>query len=551
MAKTSDSASSIHENGDATPDAAAAAPAEVAVIAEGESGEGGKMKMIVQLVKRCLGVKDIAAMRLSLPASLLEPLPNLEYWNYLDRPDLFAAINDSADPFERMLAVLRFTFSKDLKFIRGKICKPYNSVLGEHFRAHWVVNELTYPPEFPRVPPTIEAHLHHPHGAPIPELPIDDSDAGGSQWSSDAVSLKSSKSNNARQPAPDRGASSIKSGADSGFLSVGGGDKKMAASAEDVSKLGEGLEQLNVEFKEELDDPEDFKDAEDEKDEDGVRVIFLTEQISHHPPASDYYFAAPDKGVEAFGVDQISAKVSGTTVRITPGSMNKGIFISITSGHGAGEEYHITHPAAHVNGILRGNFYATMTDSTIITCTNSKSGQNLRAIIDYKEESWLGRPQFLVDGCIHTYDADPTKREWDAWTKVKYVPPKNVVATFDGSWRKKIEWKKAGSTTPNTLIDIDMLSLVPKSVRPLSQQLPNESRKLWEGVTTNLLSKNFNEATKIKQVIEQKQRDIAAQRKATGKEFVPVYFEADISSGKPVLTEAGRKAVQDELKTRL
>ncbi|KAG9001282.1 hypothetical protein FRB93_012209 [Tulasnella sp. JGI-2019a] len=107
MAKTSDSASSIHENGDATPDAAAAAPAEVAVIAEGESGEGGKMKMIVQLVKRCLGVKDIAAIadweslvatnvpsdtrRLSLPASLLEPLPNLEYWNYLDRPDLFAA----------------------------------------------------------------------------------------------------------------------------------------------------------------------------------------------------------------------------------------------------------------------------------------------------------------------------------------------------------------------------------------------------------------------------------------------------------------------------
>lgn len=63
-----------------------------------------------------------------------------------------------------------------------------------------------------------------------------------------------------------------------------------------------------------------------------------------------------------------------------------------------------------------------------------------------------------------------------------------------------------------------MLSLVPKSVRPLSQQLPNESRKLWEGVTTNLLSKNFNDATKIKQVIEQKQRDIAAQRKASGTE---------------------------------
>ena len=90
-----------------------------------DTGEGGKLRMIVQLVKRSFGVKDLAAMwatfslsvecplarvtrtalfsithltlflflcrRLSLPASLLEPIPNLEYWHYLDRPDLFVS----------------------------------------------------------------------------------------------------------------------------------------------------------------------------------------------------------------------------------------------------------------------------------------------------------------------------------------------------------------------------------------------------------------------------------------------------------------------------
>ena len=66
--------------------------------------------------------------------------------------------------------------------------------------------------------------------------------------------------------------------------------------------------------------------------------------------------------------------------------MNQGIFISITAGPGEGEQYQLTHPSAHVNGVLRGNFYATMTDSTYITCTGSKSGQHLRAIIDYKDE---------------------------------------------------------------------------------------------------------------------------------------------------------------------
>lgn len=57
MARTSDD---THQNGDVAPEAVAVA--EVAMIPEGDSGEGGKMKMIVQLVKRCLGVKDIAAM---------------------------------------------------------------------------------------------------------------------------------------------------------------------------------------------------------------------------------------------------------------------------------------------------------------------------------------------------------------------------------------------------------------------------------------------------------------------------------------------------------
>lgn len=36
--------------------------AAISIPDEGDTGEGGKLKMIVQLVKKCLGVKDIAAM---------------------------------------------------------------------------------------------------------------------------------------------------------------------------------------------------------------------------------------------------------------------------------------------------------------------------------------------------------------------------------------------------------------------------------------------------------------------------------------------------------
>lgn len=72
------------------------------------------------------------------------------------------------------------------------------------------------------------------------------------------------------------------------------------------------------------------------------------------------------------------------------------------------------------------------------------------------------------------------------------------------------EWK--------VLLDLDLLALIPKAVRPLSEQEEQESRKLWEPVTQQLLAKKWSEATNEKLVIEQKQRDLSAKRKAAKEE---------------------------------
>ncbi|KAF8605654.1 hypothetical protein BDV93DRAFT_438431 [Ceratobasidium sp. AG-I] len=466
-----------------------------------ESGEG-KLKMIVSLIKKCLGVKDIATMRISLPASILEPIPNLEYWNYLDRPDVFAAINDSDDSLMRMLAVLRFAFTKDLKFIHGKICKPYNSVLGEHFRSHTSFAPLGYPTDA-NLPPIFPPHTLTTHSSTlvIPEQAVP----------SETASVRSTVSTSGPSAARPR----------------------HKANKSDASGVNND------------EDEDTFEDAEDgQTDGERVRVVFLTEQVSHHPPISSFYITAPERGIEACGVDQISAKVAGTTVRVTPGASNKGIFIKLTKGAGNGEVYRITHPAANVNGVLRGQFYATMSDNTVITC-DRPGKDSLRTVIEYKEESWLGKAQFLVEGVIHSYNpAEPD--ECASWTKVRQVPASRVVATFEGTWRGAVHWKRADDIS-RLLIDLSNLAILPKHVRPVESQLPNESHRLWEHVTKNLLSKNYNEATRVKQTIEQKQRDDAAARKSKGEDFVPVYFEPDISSGQPALTAEGRKAVEEEL----
>ena len=185
----------------------------------------------------------------------------------------------------------------------------------------------------------------------------------------------------------------------------------------------------------------------------------------------------------------------------------------------------------------------------------------------------MGRAHFLVEGVIHTvYDSDTTN--CSEWTKVKHVPQHRIVATFDGSWRGLIRWKRVGSGSyPNsnnvgrsttsspslsytpsissalsaaprssystsmlstktsdtldededewkTLLDLSTLHVIPKVVRPLEKQEPRESRKLWEKVTNNLLKKEYSEATKEKIEIEQRQRDEAAERKRKGLLYV-------------------------------
>ncbi|OSD08767.1 hypothetical protein PYCCODRAFT_1448910 [Trametes coccinea BRFM310] len=507
-----------------------------------DAGESGKLKMIVQLVKKCLGVKDIAAMRLSLPASLLEPIPNLEYWHYLDRPDLFAAINDSDDPFERMLAVLRFTFSKDLKYIKGKVCKPYNSVLGEHFRSHWDVIPVSYPSD-PNEPPIQHQYVSPPSAEPP-----------ASSWLSGPA--MHSMPDVAHPPLSEN--ASIKSGksarsALSGFSFMSRGQATAKSSPATSPELVEtnleaGMSNLSLANDRSSGAVDLLETDETAADKPRVRIAYLTEQVSHHPPVSAFYASCPSRHVEMCGVDQISAKVSGTTLRVMPGSFNKGIFVRITGEPGEGEMYHITHPVASVNGLLRGSFYVTVGDTTIITCSGGADGQKLRAIIEYKEESWLGRAQFQCEGVIHTYD--PNESVHEEWTRVKHVPRDRVLAVFDGCWRHKIRWKRVDAPDSEyaTLIDLSTLHVVPKVVRPLEKQLPNESRKLWENVTTRLLRKEYSEATKHKLAIEQKQRDDAAERKRKGAKFIPRYFDPDISSGAPKLTEEGQKALEEELK---
>nr|POE48884.1 oxysterol-binding protein-like protein 1 [Quercus suber] len=405
--------------------------------------DSSKLRTFLSILKRFIGVTDIAAVRFSLPAQLLEPIPNLEYWHYLDRPETFVAIGDSEEPLGRMLGCLRFWFTKDLKYVHGKPCKPYNSTLGEFFRCQWDVEDTA------------------------PSL-------GGSGTTANVQSTT---------PAP--------------------------ASGETTKNQP-------------------------------IRVSYLTEQTSHHPPVSAYYVDCPDKGIKAVGYDQLSAKFTGTSIRVTAGQYNEGIWVSLQK---RGEDYQLTHPAAYLGGFLRGNLSVTVADTCFVTCAQT----GIKVILHYLEEGYFGKTQNKVEGVIYSCNV-----EKDKTTRIKDVPDKDVLGRIDGCWTDSIyfspgatDFKKTADKDRILLVNVSPLRPVPKTCPPLEQQLPNESQRFWHDVTHSITSKQFAAATTQKTEIEEKQRERAAERKAAGTDWTPRFFTgATVPKGRPELSSDGVLALQ-------
>ncbi|PMD67385.1 uncharacterized protein K444DRAFT_515380 [Hyaloscypha bicolor E] len=422
-----------------------------------------KLRMFLGILRKFIGVADIASVRFSLPAQLLEPTPNLEYWNYLDQPNTFIAIGDSNDEFERMLEVLRFWFTKDLKYVKGKPCKPYNSALGEFFRCNWDVEDNA-----PAIS-TIKA---------------------ASMNGSAASSIKSGK----HTPAGSRHASS--------------------SSIPKITNL------------EAVATPKSGKK---------VKVSYLTEQTSHHPPVSAFFVDCPEKGLTARGFDQLSAKFTGTSIKITPGEHNLGIFITLAKRDN--ETYQLTHPAAHLGGLLRGSLSVTVGERCSVTCEKTK----IKTILHYMEEGWLGKTQNKVEGVVFRYDP-----EKDDKVRIRDVPEKDVLARISGTWRERIFFSMgAKSDQLIPLIDLAPLSVPPKVLPPTAQQLSNESLRFWSGVTDAITARQFSRATALKQELEERQREKAKEREESGVEWQPRFFIGAVTPlGKPELTDEGKQVLK-------
>ncbi|EFR02809.1 hypothetical protein MGYG_05810 [Nannizzia gypsea CBS 118893] len=217
---------------------------------------------------------------------------------------------------------------------------------------------------------------------------------------------------------------------------------------------------------------------------------------------------AETRGITARGFDQISAKFTGTSVRITPGQHNLGIFITLSKRDN--EEYRLTHPDAHLGGLLRGGLKA----------------------------------QHRVVGAVFRYNPDD-----DRISRIKDVPASDLLAEISGSWHDQIYFNlPASPKDKHLLIDVAPLFPAGKITPPTEKQLAYESRRLWADITAAINSKQYSLATRLKHELEESQRSKAAQRKENNLQWTPRFFtvtEQHIQPGRPHLTDDGRQALDN------
>jgi hypothetical protein len=69
--------------------------------------------------------------------------------------------------------------------------------------------------------------------------------------------------------------------------------------------------------------------------------------------------------------------------------------------------------------------------------------------------------------------------------------------------------------------------------------------KFWDNVTTAIVGRQYSLATNLKTEIEEKQRQKAAERKASNTEWKPRFFTGAVTpAGRPSLTKDGEEVLK-------
>ncbi|KAF4637045.1 hypothetical protein G7Y89_g1046 [Cudoniella acicularis] len=233
---------------------------------------------------------------------------------------------------------------------------------------------------------------------------------------------------------------------------------------------------------------------------DNTRGYYISEQTSHHPPKSSYFYMAPEHHIRIDGTLKPRSKFLGNSAA----SMMEGIaMLRFTNrGSGKGERYIISQPNMYARGILFGKMKYELGDHSFVRCPEL----GLSADVEFKTKGYFGGTYNAIGGTIKN---DKTGE---------------ILYELSGMWTNEM-WIKDMKTGQKELIfDATHAKHTPPLARPIEEQEERESQRLWFKTAQAVKERNHEVATDEKTKIEDMQRDEAARRAEDGVEWHPRLF---------------------------
>ncbi|KAH7104257.1 Oxysterol-binding protein [Auriculariales sp. MPI-PUGE-AT-0066] len=236
----------------------------------------------------------------------------------------------------------------------------------------------------------------------------------------------------------------------------------------------------------------------------GTKGYYIAEQVSHHPPISAYFYISPANKILITGELRPKSKFLGNSVCTVMEGENRVTLL----GRPEDGEYVLQMPNMYARGILWGRMVLELADQC--TARNDKLG--ITCDMDFKAKGYFSGTYNVV--------------------QCKVKRGSTSIGDISGKWSDSLSFVPAGvsgaekkdKTRP--LFDVRQLAAAaPKSVAPESEQEPNESRRLWSGLTRAIGEKNMEMATESKTAVEESQREVRRIRDESAQKHVTRFFE--------------------------
>ncbi|RMY85598.1 hypothetical protein D0864_07271, partial [Hortaea werneckii] len=168
------------------------------------------------------------------------------------------------------------------------------------------------------------------------------------------------------------------------------------------------------------------------------------------------------------------------------------------------EDYLITFPPLHIEGLITGSPYVELNTNSYIIGSNGFASR-----IDYSGKGWVSGSKNSLHATVYPHGKEKEKSA--------------ILYTADGSWTDSFVIKDAKKQTVDTY-NAKREPKTPLQVAPIPDQDPLESRRAWQKVADAIQKGDMNATSTEKSIIEEQQRALRKKEAAEKREWERRFF---------------------------